>query len=96
MKPKRGFRQWARNLDFSVVGFEAPDSWVKYRSRPINLKRVERLVHGPLNFDSVDRAFTWSSTPQGHQFWSDIAHGDATQAQISEAKIFARFLLDEA
>ncbi len=98
MKPKRGFRQWARKT-FEGVDYKEvfAESWVEYVES--SLRPTPRIVNfwkdmlETGSWEGVSSAFSWRKTPQGHAFWYKIGSGSATAEENQEAKRFLRFLI---
>ena len=90
MRPKRGsFKKFICKIE----GKGSPKSYCKLP--PISmwsgLNPTRKALAGSL--EDLQMAFSWSDTPQGHLFWSDIRHGDKPHTE--ESIKFLEYLLDE-
>jgi hypothetical protein len=60
---------------------------------------LEILVNPPHASAMLQHAFTWSSSPQGHSYWSALRHSDRPLHEeslgILRSWLSARFALDE-
>lgn len=62
-------------------------------TRVEQVKRLEEFLSG--DNSSLWLVFFWESHNFGHSFWSDVAHGRATQGQRRKARKEARRLITE-
>ncbi len=65
MKPKRGFRQWARKQSPFTAGTSNFTYSAKIQVYP--LLGLKRLTEG--NNDYLARSFQWEYTNQGRDYW---------------------------
>jgi hypothetical protein len=53
--------------------------------RSIDTEHTLRLLTKPFNSDNLSGAFVWSSSPQGRDYWSKFAYGDASFGEQQKA-----------
>jgi hypothetical protein len=53
--------------------------------RSIDTEHALRLLTKPFNSDNLSGAFVWSSSPQGRDYWSKFAYGDASFGEQQKA-----------
>jgi hypothetical protein len=47
-------------------------NWPPYKGR-FNRDRCELLLEGDTHYDNFNYGFVWRRTPQGHNYWRDLA-----------------------
>lgn len=78
------FKEKLRALGGDVDAFSENLKLQKNRTVCQHVRRVRESGVTNEFYSIIDRAFTWSITPQGKSYWEKLSHGHSVTSQISD------------